>query len=270
MRHSQAIFILLLVAPPALAEPASDPWAQVPALPTACYTESDPFGEKAYAASEALESEAMRLEEANEAIAVQLRNMDITEQQQRMMTFMMEHPQDAQRYMEAVQQGGQAAQMQTPEMAERYIQLDTKLDDLQAQYDAALRQAMDPLEARRNQLHSSDEECNEAWLAQVAAVSKEENQAYDQLCVSWWKAGPFHAWFAEFKQYQIEWGAQQDEQAAAVKLNYEVMGIATGAFRPTYSLRAPIEYLRLAPQVFSNRKVAPVSEELGSCEITHG
>jgi len=270
MRHSQAIFILLLVAPPALTEPASDPWAQVPALPTACYTENDPFGEKAYAASEALESEAMRLEEANGAIEEQLGNMDIMEQQERMMAFMMEHPEDAQRYMEALQQGGQAAQSQTPEMAERYLQLDAKLKDLQAQYDAALRQAMDPLEARRNQLHSSDEECNEAWLAQVAAVSKEENQAYDQLCASWWKAGPFHDWFTEFKQYQIEWGAQQDEHGDTAKLNYEVMGIATDAYRPTYSLRAPIEYLRLAPQVFSNRKIAPVSEELGSCEITHG
>jgi len=270
MRNRQTILILLLVTPPALAETAADPWAQVPALPTACYTESDPFDAQWNAASEALEREAKRLEEANKAIEEQLGNMDIMEQQQRMMAFMMEHPEDAQRYMESLQQLGQAAQSQSPEMAERYMQLDARLKDLQAQYDAALSQAMDPLEARRNQLHSSDEECNEAWLAQVAAVSKEENQAYDQLCVSWWKAGPFHAWFAEFKQYQIEWGAQQDEHSETAKLNYEAMGIATDAFRPTYSLRAPIEYLRLAPQVFSNRKIAPVSEELGSCEITHG
>ena len=51
MKSGHAIVIFLLMAPPALAEPATDPWAQVPALPTSCYSAEDSFRDRAYAAA---------------------------------------------------------------------------------------------------------------------------------------------------------------------------------------------------------------------------
>lgn len=272
MKTMQVLLMLLLVAPPAPAEPVNDPWAQVPALPTSCYKENDDFDARAYAAQEALQNEKAQQESTNEAIAEQLRNMDMSEQQQRMMNFLMENPQEAQRYMEMVQQSGQAAQVEVPEMAERQIQLDTRLNDLKAQYDAAVQEAVGPIRARQEALQASPEACTPASLIETVELNKQQNRAYDSLCPGWWKeGGAFHTWFADFKQFQIEWGAQQDQFAADQKLNYEVMGISADQYRSTYYLSGPIEYLRRAPQVFFKRDHGPLSEEaIEACHDGHG
>jgi len=272
MRKRRVIVLLLLTAPPALAEPADDPWAQVPALPTSCYTADDTFPDQAYAASAALQSEKSRQDEVNQAISQQFGEVDIMELQQRMVTFMMEHPEDAQRVMTAMQQGGQHVQEQTPEMAERSGQLETRLNDLTAEYAAALRQTTGAMEEQRQALRNTKEWCSQASLARDAALRRDENRAYDSLCTRWWKeGGAFHSWFAEFKAFQIEFATQQDEYAETTKLNYEIMGIPTDQYRSTGYLSAPIEYLRRAAQVFPKRNYAPVSEEqTDECEGGHG
>jgi hypothetical protein len=48
------------------------------------------------------------------------------------------------------------------------------------------------------------------------------------------------------------------------------MGIAADDYRSTEDLKAPIEYMSRANDVFFKREYAPVSEELGTCEATHG
>jgi hypothetical protein len=175
---------------------------------------------------------------------------------------MMEHPEEAQRYMASLQQGGQAAQEQSPEMTDRFMQLDARLEALTAQYDAALQDTIGPINTRRQVLQSSPEMCSPASRVEAVDLNKAENRAYEGLCTSWWKdGGAFHAWFTEFRQYQVEWATFNDENAEAEKLSYEVMGIAADAFRPTYSLQAPMEYLRRANQVFSRRYPGPASEE---------
>jgi len=272
MRTCRVIVLLLLTAPPAIAEPVEDPWAQVPALPTSCYTVDDTFTDKANAASATLQSEKSRQDSVNQAISQQFGTIDIMDLQQRMVTFMMEHPEDAQRVMLAMQQGGQQAQEQTPEMSERSVQLETRLKDLTAEYAAALRQTTGPMEEQRQALRNTKEWCSQASFAKDAALRREENRAYDSLCTRWWKeGGAFHSWFAEFKEFQIEFAAQQDEYADTTKVNYEIMGIPTDQYRPTWYLSAPIEYLRRAVQVFPKRNFAPVSEEqTDECEVGHG
>lgn len=272
MKTIRVIPILLLVAPPVVAQPADDPWAQVPALPTSCYTQGDTFQDQAYAATEALGSEKSQKDEINETIAQQYREVDIMELQQRMMTFMMEHPEDAQRVMMAMQQGGLEMQEQSPEMLERSGELEAQLRDLTAQYDAALHQAIDPIETQRQTLRASKAWCGEAAFARDAAFSREVNQAYDSLCTRWWKeGGAYHAWLEEFKQLQIELAVKYDEYASTTRLNYEIMGIPSDQYQPTEYLKAPLEYLNRATQIFSRRNHAPLSEEpIEECHDGHG
>lgn len=271
MKNSRAIVILLLLAPPALAETANDPWTQVPALPTSCYKADDTFPDKASAAAEALSAREAQQREVNQAIEQQYGEVDMTELQQRMITFMMEHPDQAQRYMEAIQQGGQQVQEQTPEMAERSLQFETELQELTTAYDAELQQAVGPIEAQQQAVGATlSKTCNEGLVAKAAALNAEENRAYEGQCAKWWKTGPFHDWFARFRQFQIEVAVQQAEHVETIKLNYEVMGITADQYRSTADLHAPIEYLRRASDVFFKRQYAPVSEEVGTCEVTHG
>lgn len=272
MRAFHTTLVLILLASPALAESGNDAWAQVPLLPTACYRENDEFEANAYAAAEALQNEKMRQDQANEAIAQQFRNMDVMEQQQRMMAFLMEHPEEAQRYMETLQQAGQDGYVQSAETAERQLQLDARLEDLIARYDVALQEAIGPTDARQQALQASSDWCSPASLVEMVELNKQKNRAYDTLCAGWWKeGGAFHSWFAEFKQFQTELGAQQDGYSAATKLNYEVMGITTDQYRPTNYLSAPIEYLRRTQPVFFKRNPAPVSEEaIDACRDGHG
>jgi hypothetical protein len=188
-----------------------------------------------------------------------------------MMTFMMEHPDKAQQYMEAVQQGGQQVAELTPELAERSGQLETELKELMAAYDAELRQALSPIEERQEALGATLwQSCNEGLLAKAAALKAEQNRAYEGLCANWWKTGPFHDWFARYKQFKIEEAAHWVDHSETAKLNYEVMGIAADDYRSTEDLKAPIEYMSRANDVFFKREYAPVSEELGTCEATHG
>lgn len=272
MRNRYPAIILLLATPPALAEPPADSWAQVPALPTSCYSAGDAFQDDAYAAIEALQSEKSRQDEVNQSMSQQLHEVDMMELQQRMVTYMMEHPEDAQRAMTALQQGGQQMAEQTPEMSERSARFETRLRELTAEYEAALSQTIGSIEQQRQTLRASKEWCSQASLARDAALSRETNQSYESLCNLWWKeGGAFHAWATEFRQFQIELAAQQDEYAATTTINYEIMGVGADQYRPTNSLGAASEYLRRAAQVYSKRNFAPLSEEpIEACSDGHG
>jgi hypothetical protein len=271
MTKRPAILLLFLVAPPVCAEPAADPWAEVPALPTACYRGDDPFESKANAATAELGARLAQQKEINGAIEQQYGQVDMSELQQRMMTFMMEHPDQAQRYMEAVLQSGQQVQELTPELADRSGQLETELRELTAAYAAELQQAMSAMAERRQALGlAPGKNCNADLLARAAAIEAEQNRTFEGLCAKWWNTGPFHDWFARYRQFKIEEAAHWVEHAETNKLNYEVMGIAADGYRSTADLEAPIDYLNRAGQVFFKREHSPVSEELGTCEVTHG
>ena len=270
MRQTLAI-ALMLTAGPAAAQTADDPWAAVPALPTACYKDGDTFDDDAYAATEDLNGRASRQVEINQAIEQQDGEVDPMEMQQRMMKLLSENPEKAQQYMEALQQGGQQVQEQTPEMAERSAQFDAELEELTAAYDAERQQAMGPIGQQLQAVNANlAQSCNEGLLARSAALRAEQNQAYESLCADWWKAGPFHDWFARYRQFKIEEAAHWASHAETTRMNLELMGKSADGYRPTEDLKAPIEYLRRAGATFSRREHAPVSVERGSCDIKHG
>jgi len=149
--------------------------------------------------------------------------------------------------------------------------LESRLKELTEEYKTALSATTSPIEERRAALRASKAWCSPEAFARDAAISREVNHAYDALCAGWWKeGGAFHTWLAEFKQFQIELAAQNDEYADAMRGNYEMMGIPSDQYRPTGYLNAPIEYLNRAAGVFSGRNYGPVSEEpIRSCS-DHG
>lgn len=262
---------VLLLSVPAFAAAAEDPWSRVPALPTACYSESDHFSDQALAASEALNEEKNRQQVINDALAQQLAEVDPMDQQQRMMTFLMENPEQAQKYMESLQMGGQQIQELVPEMADRDRQLTLQLDELSARYKAEQEQLAASHAKKLEAYYAQAEKgCTEATIARANALVREENAAYEQLCAAWWVQGPFHDWFAEFRQFKHESAAEWDLQADSQALNYRVMGIDADAYRPTQGLEAPVEYLRRAALVFSKRRVAPNRQTVTECGSGHG
>lgn len=267
-----ALVLLVLATPPALAETPEDPWAQVPPLPTSCYTADDTFQDDAYAAAEMLQGEKTRQEEINQATAQQMNEVDPMELQQRMVTFMREHPEDAQKALMALNQSGQQMQEQVPGMSERSGQLESRLTDLTAEYAAAVSASIDPMQGRRQALRNSQGWWSRESLASDAALSREVDRAYDSLCAQWWKeGGAFRAWLAEFRQYQVEYAAQQDEYSATTTINCQIMGISSDRYRPTNDLGAASEYLRRAVLVYSRRNHWPLSEELiQECTDGHG
>ena len=271
MKSRLAFLLLALQAPPAPAEPASDPWTKVPALPTSCYTKGDTFDQRANDATDALNKAEAQQIEINQDIELQSGEVDVMELQQRMMQFMSEHPEQAQRVIEAITQGGQQTQEQSPEMQQRGQQLDNELQELTAAYEAALKQAMKSTSEKRQALNTAlQKSCNQDLLARGVAISAEENRAYGELCANWWKTGQFHDWFARYKQFKIEDAAFWAEHAETIKLTLEMKGVSADQYRSTDDLKAPVDYLRRAVRIFDKRRFAPVSEEPGSCEIGHG
>lgn len=271
MKMHKGFVVLLMAAPSILVRAADNPWAEVPPLPTSCYKDGDRFEQEARVALEALNRREAEQVEINHAIEQQSGEVDMMALQQRMITFMSEHPEQAQRYMQILQQGGQQIQEQTPEMAERSTQFETELQELKAAYAAELQQALGPIEERQQALGAAlEKSCNKNLLTRAAALEAEQNRAYEGLCASWWKTGPFHDWFARFKQFKIEEAGIWAEHAETMKLNFEMTGITADQYRSTDDLKGPVDYLRRATEVFFQRRWGPASEEPGSCELGHG
>ena len=274
MRISYMFFllILLLPAPAAWAEPTTDPWAKVPTLPTNCYREDDWFDSSAQNTQDALRSQESQQQEINLAVDQQDGGeIDPMAMQQRMLTLLSEHPEDAQRIIEAMTQGGQQVAGEVPELQERTIQFDADLQELKAAYALDLGQAIEPIDAQRQRVNASlAETCNAELVAKVAELNAAENRAYGGICTHWWASGPFHEWLVRFRQFKIEEAALWAEHAETIKLQYELMGKSAGQYRSTEGLKGAIDYLRLAREVFNQRRHAPVDEAPGSCLSGHG
>ena len=271
MRKTHLTMLFVLLAPATLADQAGDPWAEVPPLPTSCYRGGNEFDDAAYAATDALQAQQAGQTEINQEIELQYSEVDIMERQQHLMAFLAEDPERAQQYIQNMQQGAMGVQDAVPDLSERQIQLDTELQQLKATYDTELQQAMGPLQQRQEALGAAlAKSCNQDLLTKAVALQAEKNRAYQGFCANWWKGGPLHDWLARFKDFKMEEAALWSEYAETQKLSFEMAGIAADRYRSTGEFQAAIEYLRRATEVFRWREFAPVSEEMGTCEIRHG
>ena len=96
------LFLLLAAAPLA----AQDPWASVPALPTACYAKEDEFGAALGKVRDALQETIAQRKQSNPSLKRLM--ADPATFQQRLLAAMQKDPAKAAQLMDAIQQFGAA------------------------------------------------------------------------------------------------------------------------------------------------------------------
>jgi len=254
-----ALISLLLTAQAAIAEPIDDPWALVPQLPDSCYSERDNFAERSNAATGIIETEMARQEEINSAISQQSRDMDPMEIQQRTMDFLMDHPEDAERLMRSLMQTGQDTNEGSTENNAQRQQLEDELTEISARYDADYKKSVGALESRYYGETGEELSEREAFL-----MVDKINAAYQGLCKTWWKNGPFHAWLGKEKAFLIEDAAvwEKNDKAAAEQ-NAMMLGVSADGYRSTAPLSAARDFMRKANEIFGKRWGAPRKYEPG-------
>jgi hypothetical protein len=249
--------LLLLLSTSTMGDVIDDPWSEVPALPDSCYRDADDFIARLDATMEALAAEEARQVEINAAIDGELRTMDMAEQQQRMMDFMMEHPEKAQEYMQAMNQQGQAVLDVVTAMSEERIQLHGESNELVARYDTDIGEFLAPSQARYEDWAQRfwEEKAPESEGQQRVA---EINASYEEFCASWWKQGTFHEYFARLQQSFVDDVAKSDDAVPAMLKSHEMMGISTEGYRSTQGIRAAQEYVRQVRLIFNKRWGGPM------------
>lgn len=233
----------------------TDPWATVPAFPTGCYSGQDDFAQRIDAAMQTLSADIERQKESNSKVSDAVANLDPMEKQRRMQTYLMAHPQDAMKIMQAPQGAGVA----TEDLA-RASELDTQLRDLFARYDAALRDAWAPMQAKLATLNDG-EGATQRDYDEAAAAHQQSNAAYERLCGSWWKTGPLRDWLGAYKAYLVEQIPKQQALDDAGNAMWVMFGVSTAGYRSTAAPDAVLKYMKRAEEVFGKREAAPIPLE---------
>lgn len=256
MNHNTWL-LLLLVSSQALGDAIADPWSELPEWTNACYRDADDFMIRLDDTEAELAAAEARQTGINQAIDAGLRNMDISEQQERMMTFMMEHPDQAQEYMQAVARLGQGSVDVIATMSEDRMQLSSEFEELAGRYDATLEESLVPSQASyRAWIDRFFEE--KAPESEGRMLLGEVNAAYEAVCADWWQPGPFHEYLARLKQVLAAEATRNDDSVPELLKTYEIMGISSQGHRSTGAIRAALEYLRQARFVYGKRWAAPL------------
>jgi hypothetical protein len=175
------------------------PFAKIPALTTACYQERDPFAQRLEAAKEVVAKDRERQETINAKIEADFQKLDPMEMSQRMQQWMMDNPQEAMKFMQANQAAGSSIQTGSPELADEEMQFNKGYKDLAERYDAAMKRARAPADARMAALNKrlgesgcsfGSGECTLPDYAQpeLEAVLRMADAAYQAECPRWWGA----------------------------------------------------------------------------------
>jgi len=280
-----AIVAGLACAPGLAATPAAatGPWAQVPALPTACYSDKDPWSEKNDAAINAVQ-ESMSTQKAANTAVEEKSNKALSENPmamaQAMQQAMMDDPANAQKIIEKMTHAGQQAQTEVPAQMDKEKRLEEESKALLRQYDAALLRARAPAEARWAALkakrgYSPDtvapSEMGEPdWVYdEWGVILKERDQGYAANCAQWWSAtGPINAYLKRYKDYLV-----QERMPYEAKLidqpkldQFKLLNVPTEGWRTTTDFDAAVDYMKMAANVFGHRAAWPLCREETYCK----
>ena len=248
-----------------LAEPPADPWAKVPALPTACYSEQDQHWAAVDAARASLQAEIEQQEEVNARIKSEFDAIDPMEQAQRMSQWMMEHPEEAQAYMQHVSEVGQTMGANIEKWTASTQKIDAEEKDLLARYQTALDEAYGSAEARQSALlaraeregANTDGEGTPDWVIEEwTAISRERDRGYQSICPQWWGAsGQVQTWLERYQKWLREEDlavqqGQDDEQART----YAILGTPAAAYRPTAGMKGVVKFLDKSQRLYGHRE----------------
>ncbi len=284
-RLMAAVLGAFLCAPAALSQTkpaaaATDPFAKVPALPTACYSAGETFYPKLEAAQAAVAADRETQEAVNQTIKDDFQNIDMMEKATRMQQWMMSNPQEAAKFMQAQQAAG--ADLQPAILADGEVE--TKFANEQKEmiprYQAALKQAFAPADAKYAALAKKlvdaqgcgfgDGECGiPDWaMVEYNAIQKEKDAAYVATCPQWWGAsGQVTAYMKRYKDWLVQKHIPFHQSLEAPLLSqYAIMNTPSASYRSTEPYKGAHEYMNAAFVFYQRRDEKPRCTAAG-CDL---
>lgn len=255
MLWSRTAFIsvstLLFSAPLA----AQNPWAVVPAFPTTCYTEGDPFPNQIEAAGVANQDALGRQEQINEELNDQLAELDDAVAQRRLIAYQQKNPAGFQRYMQFMARDTQDAETASEEHDLKMSRFQEEFDALLAGYDASLKTTLQPVRTRMLKVIDAS---STASNAERAAAVAEYNSTYEAHCQKWIIRENFPAFLAKFKAYLVgNYLPSLENQTAMDKTTFEMSGISAKAYQDTEPFMVAGQYIEYVQAAYGRRWRTP-------------
>lgn len=259
-RSTAALNALACLVTVSLPLAAQDPWSKVPAFPTACYDNS---GQGFHGAVSDIRHELVvagdKQREINSALREKLANLDVSEQQSRMMAFMMKDPATAGAKMQEIALAGQKQQQALERLAQTHSALAEQLEAAEAQY-AVEKAALDAIQVEYSKVAAAAHSPGDPVRAkQIAARYDAE---YQKMCAKWLVAesSPLLKYLASKKSLLIkEQIPGEEERASHEMFQLEVNGIPTAGFKSAGVYTAVVAYLDDVTKVFGRRHSVPLS-----------
>ena len=254
------------------------PFARIPALTTACYRDGDPFAARLEAARDAVASDRERQEAINARIEADYSKLDPMEMSQRMTQWMMDNPQEAQRYMQANQAASTSVQTNSAELAADEASYRNGLKDLVTRYDAAMKQATAPADARLAALNKKladfgcsfgSGECSLPDYAQpeLEAILRMTDDAYRAACPKWWGAnGEIPKFLKRRRDWLLNEYLPTYGQIDAIKVQqFAIMNTPAASYRSTSPHQQAERYMNDVWTLYQHRPDKPYCTSVG-CE----
>jgi hypothetical protein len=266
------------VAAPAVPSAPEGPFARIPALTTSCYRERDPFAAKLEAAEAAVAKDRESQEAINARIEDDFNKLDMMEKSQRMTQWMMDHPQDAAKYMQANQAVGTGMQTASPELANEEKKFNDGYKDLVDRYNAAMKQARAPADARMAALNKKladfgcslgSGECTLPDYAQpeLEAVLRMADAAYQAACPQWWGAkGEIPAYLKRHRDWLVTKYLPTYGQIDDIRVQqFAIMNTPAASYKSTLPHEKASPYIKEIGKLYQMRPDKPYCTSVG-CE----
>jgi hypothetical protein len=272
-------------APKPATAAAAGPWAQVPALPTACYSGQDGWSERNDTAVAAVREDMDAQRETNRVIDEQVSRVmseDPMAMAQAMQQAMLDDPANAQQIIEKMTQAGQQAQTELPAQMEKEKQLEAESKAVVTRYQAALDLAEKPAQARWNAFQKTmgwevgpgfammpDPSWPPSAWQEWAAVQKDRDAAYVATCAQWWSAtGEFQAYMKRYKAFLVQERVPYEKKLLDEPRlgQYKLLSVPSAGYRSTTDHDAATDYMKMASSLYGERMSGPLCRKEAACE----
>jgi len=256
------------------AQPATGPWAKVPAFPTTCFLKEDPVYAKLEPALASVDADRSKQSAINEGIAEKQKNTDPMELMARMQQKMMDDPANAKKYIEQMQSLGQQANTESAPMYAKEDHMKAEADAFNKRFAAAIEVANGQGNARWAALkkkyglpadHPASQGVGESgvpdWVwVEWHAINQEWDRAYKATCPAFFGAGGQATVFLKrYKDYlnqeRIPYHEKFDQANVA---NYEMFSTPAASYRSLATFDAVHDYIVMAQKVFAFRRYEPI------------
>ena len=251
-RTLSAVALLLAASPLA----AQDPWASIPALPTACYAKEDEFGAALVTARDALQETISQRKQSNPSLKKLM--ADPATFQQRFQAAMQRNPAKAAELMNSIQQMGSAeSQASAAVVGEGQTRFEERRAKHGSDYGAEKDAVMGPIHVRiRQHSHESGGSAADGEIVRTGWI--EYNRQYEKVLCPKWFGTKAPALLEEYKAYLVaEVIPKELEVEAGIKQQLELFGVPVQDYQSVAALNGVAAYLNFALGLFSNRQSGP-------------